>query len=190
MLCQRVSGERWACVGFTGKEESSRSEGLIGWGKVSGVSAETARRLQLRIRSTEWLKRSYIQNPLAKLLSFATPRGFKIKRLKTQNLRPKVLLIFQINKDQLTKALWSEQHTQHNIDVCQWLIVCIIKTTTLSALISPSLTQEASQSSTSLDGVHHKDPQGGTDFPFCFHTSIHHVKYLQTECLPMTATVL
>lgn len=46
---------------FAEKGEIGQSEGLTGWGRKS---AETARRLQFRIKSAEWLKRSYIQSHL------------------------------------------------------------------------------------------------------------------------------
>lgn len=63
-----VSREDWACVGFTGNQDSSQSGGELTsgcYGNVSALSAQTARRRELRIRTADWWKRSFIQKPWA-----------------------------------------------------------------------------------------------------------------------------
>lgn len=61
------------------------------YGKVRGIFAETSKRQQFRRRTADWLKRSFIQKPLAVLNLSPLLRGSKISHLTGKPLGPKFL---------------------------------------------------------------------------------------------------
>lgn len=94
----RVSREDWACVGV---HWESRLESVgVGeltsgcYSNVSALSAQTARRRELRIRTADWWKRSFIQKPWANSNPLPLLEGWHPKWdiLNHRTAGPKVLL--------------------------------------------------------------------------------------------------